>query len=152
MFIRNMTLDDYETVDKLMQQLHNLHVEGRPDLYVALEHPYSETEFKEKVESDDYISILAEEDDMVIGICFVKMKKRSMMVNMPTAYMDDLCVDKAMLRKGVATKLYREAEKRAKELGAKRMDLMVWGFNEEAIAFYKSLGMKEQRYIFEKEL
>ena len=30
--------------------------------------------------------------------------------------------------------------------------LMVWSFNEKALIFYEELGMKTQRYIFEKEL
>lgn len=50
------------------------------------------------------------------------------------------------------TKLFEEATKRAKDAGAKRLDLMLWGFNESARAFYESLGMKEQRRILEQEL
>ena len=38
MNIRNMTVQDYLEVDQLMQQLHKLHVKGRPDLYVDLQH------------------------------------------------------------------------------------------------------------------
>lgn len=29
MLIRNIRIDDYEIVDKLMQQLHKIHVDGR---------------------------------------------------------------------------------------------------------------------------
>ncbi len=152
MRIRDMKLEDYEAVDGLMQDLHRLHVQGRPDLYVDLEHPYSLQEYKEKVESDDVISILAEEEGKVLGICFVILRKRSMMVNMITAYMDDLCVKKEAQRKGIATALFQRAEEEAVARGAKRLDLMVWEFNQGAVEFYKSLGMTEQRYILEKKL
>ena len=37
-------------------------------------------------------------------------------------------------------------------MGASRIDLMVWEFNECAKELYASLGMKPQRYIFEKEI
>ena len=41
MNIRTMIIEDYPSVDRLMHQLHKIHVEGRPDLYVDMEHPYS---------------------------------------------------------------------------------------------------------------
>jgi GNAT superfamily N-acetyltransferase len=51
-----------------------------------------------------------------------------------------------------ARALFAEAEKQAKELGAVRIDLMLWSFNESTRKFYESLGMTPQRYIFEKKL
>ena len=152
MNIRNMTVQDYLEVDQLMQQLNKLHVKGRPDLYVDLQHPYSLENFRQKVESAEHILLLAEENGKILGICFVAMRERSMMVNQQTAYMDDLFVCEEVRRQGIATKLFKDAEKKAVALGAKRLDLMVWDFNQSAIGFYKSLGMTEQRYIFEKEL
>lgn len=152
MKIRDMTIQDYDAVDQLMQKLHNFHVKGRPDLYVDLEHPYSLESFRQKVEDTDCISILAEEKGRILGICFVVMRDRSMMVNKRTAYMDDLYVCEDARKQGIATKLFKAAEEKAVVLGAKRLDLMVWDFNQSAIEFYKSLGMTEQRYIFEKEL
>ena len=152
MNIRNMTVQDYLEVDQLMQQLHKLHVKGRPDLYVDLQHPYSLENFRQKVESAEHILLLAEENGKILGICFVAMREGSMMVNQQTAYMDDLFVCEEVRRQGIATKLFKDAEKKAVARGAKRLDLMVWDFNQSAIGFYKSLGMTEQRYIFEKEL
>ena len=54
MNIRNMTVQDYLEVDQLMQQLHKLHVKGRPDLYVDLQHPYSLENFRQKVGSAEH--------------------------------------------------------------------------------------------------
>ena len=152
MTIRKLTLQDYDAADRLMQHLHNLHFEARPDLYVAKEHPYSLEEYEEKVTSEQFISLAAEEDGEVVGICFVELRDRSLMVEMPVAMMNALCVDEAHQRKGVATKLFEEATKLAREAGAKRLDLMVWGFNDTARAFYEKIGMKEQRRILECEL
>jgi ribosomal protein S18 acetylase RimI-like enzyme len=152
MLIRNIRPDDYEAVDHLMQQLHKVHVDGRPDLFTPLEHPYSKEEFEKLVDDDKAISIAAEENHMVIGICFVSIRDKSGMVSMKTAYMDDLVVAKEYQHRGIARALFVEAEKQAKELGAVRMDLMVWSFNESARKLYETLGMTPQRYIFEKKL
>ena len=145
MQIRNMRLEDYREVDRLMAQVHKLHVEGRPDLYIDVEHIYSMELFQEMVENEDMISVLAEEDDAVVGICFVSMRAKTCMVKRRTAYMEDLCVDEACRGKGIGRKLFEYAKKRAKEMGAERMDLMVWNFNESALKFYEEMGMKPQR-------
>lgn len=42
--------------------------------------------------------------------------------------------------------------KTAKEKGAVRIDLMVWNFNEDALGFYKAMGMDVQRFVLEKQL
>ena len=152
MQIRNMRLEDYREVDRLMAQVHKLHVEGRPDLYIDVEHIYSMELFQEMVENEDMISVLAEEDDAVVGICFVSMRAKTCMVKRRTAYMEDLCVDEACRGKGIGRKLFEYVKKRAKEMGAERMDLMVWNFNESALKFYEEMGMKPQRYIMEEYL
>lgn len=151
MKIRNMELKDYQEVDFFMQKLHKLHVEGAPDSFVSLEHPYSKEEFRKKVEDNRCISILAEENMRIIGICFVSLREKSNMVKKCIAYMDDLYVSIEARKQGIATALFKEAEKLAKISGAERMDLMVWSFNESASEFYKSMGMKVQRMILEKE-
>ena len=152
MQIRNMILDDYNEVDRLMAQVHQLHVNGRPDLYIDVEHIYSFDQFKEMVENEDMITILAEENDKVIGICMVSMRARTCMVKRRTAYMEDLCVDEACRGKGIGKKLFLYAKDQAVKMGAERLDLMVWDFNENARKFYESMGMKPQRYIYETML
>ena len=40
--------------------------------------------------------------------------------------------------------LFEKCREQAKLCGCKMMDLGVWGFNREAIAFYESMGMRER--------
>ena len=149
MQIRNMILNDYQEVDRLMAQVHGLHVKGRPDLYIDVEHIYSFEQFKEMVENEDMITILAEENDKVVGICMVSMRMKTCMVKRRTAYMEDLCIDESCRGKGIGKKLFLYAKDEAVKMGAERLDLMVWDFNENARKFYESMGMKPQRYIYE---
>lgn len=150
--IREMNIDDYSSVDKLMLQLHAVHVKGRPDLYEDVEHPHSFTEFKEIVNDKNIISLIAEENNTIVGLCITSIKDKSGMLIQKTAYMDALVISEKYQRKGYAKELFYETERRAKSMGASRIDLMVWEFNECAKELYTSLGMKPQRYIFEKEI
>lgn len=152
MEIRDMESKDYPEIDRLMKELHELHVKGRPDLYTELEHPYSREEFEKIVSDPEIIAILAEEKSVVIGLCIGTLRKKSGMVEMKTMYIEDLIVDRNFRGKGVASQLYEEMEERGRNTGAKRLDLMVWEFNSDARRFYEKQGMRPQRYIYEKEL
>ena len=152
MEIRDMESKDYPEIDRLMKELHELHVKGRPDLYTELEHPYSREEFEKIVSNPGIIAILAEEKSVVIGLCIGTLRKKSGMVEMKTMYIEDLIVDRNFREKGIASQLYEEMEERGRNTGAKRLDLMVWEFNSDARRFYEKQGMRPQRYIYEKEL
>lgn len=152
MRIRDMRIEDYNEVDRLMAQVHKIHVEGRPDLYIDVEHIYSVNQFAEMVENEDMISVIAEKEERVVGICFVSMRAKTCMVKRRTAYMEDLCVDESHRGKGIGKELFKYARNRAKEMGAERLDLMVWDFNEDARMFYEKMGLTPQRYIYETKL
>lgn len=104
------------------------------------------------IASEEMICILAEENGETAGICFVSLRQKMCMVERCTAYLEDLCVAVPFQHQGVGKALYQEAERLARKKGAVRMDLMVWSFNQSAIRFYESLGLRPQRYIFEKNL
>ena len=157
MIIRALVLSDYSAVDMLMSELHELHAEKRPDIYAPAKHIYSEEQFAEMLENENTFAIGAEIEGELAGICFFDIrgknpKAKNGVVPNTTAFISDIVVGKKFRRKGIAKKLFEEAEKTAKEKGALRIDLMVWAFNEDAIEFYKSVGMSTQRFVFEKQL
>ena len=102
MEIRDMESKDYPEIDRLMKELHELHVQGRPDLYTELEHPYSQEEFEKIVNDPETIAIVSQEEGKVIGLCIGTLRKKSGMVEMRTLYMDDLVVDRDYRGKGIA--------------------------------------------------
>ena len=67
-------------------------------------------------------------------------------------HIENICVDKNHQKKGIGKKLYKEIVQIAKERNIKNIELMVWGFNENAINFYKSLGMSVKNLRFEQKI
>ncbi len=59
-------------------------------------------------------------------------------------YIDDICVLKTYQRNGIGQKLFDCCKKKATEEKCKMLDLGVWTFNYDAIAFYKNCGMKDR--------
>lgn len=152
MLIRDIKKSDYAEVDRILLQLHRVHVEGRPELFLDKENAVIQDNFNNIVENDEIISIIAEVNHKVVGVCFVSMMGTSGMVRMKTAYINEIAVDEKYRRQGIGRKLFKEAEKRAKRMGAVRIDLVVWSFNTLAIAAYEDYGMIPQRHIYEKLL
>ena len=52
MIIRKLVPDDFEQVDRLMQQVHQIHLQARPDLFIPLTHPLPEKTYQEMISSD----------------------------------------------------------------------------------------------------
>lgn len=153
--IRNFSLDDYSAIDNLINQVHALHVSNRPDIYTPLDHIYSRDKIENMINSMNIIGLIAEIDGLPAGCCIVKLKdpyESPESVPRKIAYMDCLCVDADYRNMGIGKLLYERAEHSAKENGASALELKVWSFNENAINFYKDMGMVPQRFIMEKNL
>ena len=149
MFIRNIRKTDYTAVDALLLQIHQVDVDGRPDMFWPIEQYMTRDSFDSLVNNKNVISILAQERGEIIGCCFVSMLERSGMAHMKSAYIDLLVVDEKHRRKGVGRALFNEVQKRAGKAGAKRIDLMVWNHNPIAENAYKAYGMTPQRTVYE---
>lgn len=146
--IRELTINDFDIVESIIAKLHKTHVKNRPDFYIENEHPINNKEYKAMLNSKDKINIAYIVDDKIAGICLATIKDRIE----KSIYIDDIFVLEEFRHQGIATRLYKQVESIAKDIGAKRIDLTVWQFNKTAMNFYKSLGMKTQRIVLETRL
>lgn len=64
----------------------------------------------------------------------------------------DICVDKDERRKGIGKKLYSQVLQIGKEKNMDSIELMVWGFNKNAIKFYEKIGMNIKNLRFEQKI
>ena len=62
---------------------------------------------------------------------------------------DEFCVDKDHRRKGAASEMVSFIKKFAREKGFKRIELNMWEFNQNALAFYEAAGFKTFRRYME---
>ena len=146
--IRKLTIKDFEIVESVIAKLHKIHVENRPDFYIENEHPISKKEYKAMLNNQDKISIAYLVDAKIAGVCLATIKNKIE----KSIYIDEIFVLEEFRHQGIATRLYNQIENIAKDIRAKRIDLTVWQFNNTAINFYKSLGMKTQRIVLETRL
>jgi len=150
--IRPLAAADYDGFRPLMAQLHSLHVAGRPDLFREAEFISSRERYAQLLAEEDTLLLGAFKEGVLIGFAAGEIRRRSMMMNTVSLYVTDLFVAEGARRGGAAACLLRELQARAKRAGAVRCDIMVWQFNEAALAFYEAQGFAVQRCILEKEI
>ena len=152
--IRKAGIDDFEQTHRIVMQVHNLHLKNRRDIYKDV-NPLTIDEFKEDITSDNKLYLVAESNENVVGICFstIKIITDNRIINdKKIVYIENICVDVNERKKGIGKMLYNETIKIAKNIKANSIELMVWKFNEEAINFYKNLGMEIKNIRFEKKI
>ena len=152
--IRKAEANDFQGIHKLIMQVHKLHVTERNDIYKDID-PIDFDEFQTELSNNNNVYLVAELENEIVGICFSQIKEISnnkIMNDRKILHIENICVDKNHQKKGIGKKLYKEIVQIAKERNIKNIELMVWGFNENAINFYKSLGMSVKNLRFEQKI
>ena len=146
--IRYAMEKDIEKIEDLLSQVDMVHHNGRPDIF-KIGNKYSEEELKELLNNKQRpILVSVNATDEVVGFCFgifQQHKDNSILTDIKTLYIDDLCVDEKFRGKGVGKELYEAALSLAKEKGCYNLTLNVWSCNESAIRFYESMGLIPQK-------
>lgn len=151
--IRRMVETDYTGVRNLMQQVHHLHHVNRPDIFGEGE-ALRETYFQ-KLLAEEYMNYVYVENEKIVGLLVMKHEitpAYEVMNAKDIFYISDLVVDENYRKRGIAHALYHQAVATAKESHASRVELTVWSFNKEAIAFYESLGMQPMNLRMEMKI
>lgn len=152
MWIRKIRKIDYAAVDRLLLQLHQVDVEGRPDLFAPADHYMAQEAFETLLENENVLAFLVQERLTVLGCCFVSLLERCGEAPQKTAYIDLLVVDQAYRRQGIGRMIFQEVERQARALGAQKVELTAWNHNTAALCAYEAYGMQPQRSIYEIRL
>ena len=84
------------------------------------------------------------------AICYEKtIRDDGVAVARRELYIDDICVDEAVRRSGVATRLVRHVSRYAKDNGFDWITLNVWNGNTDAMAFYRAMGLRPRSTMLE---
>ena len=152
MEIRFATEQDVGGILELLRQVGQIHYEGRPDLFRAGAQKYGPSQVLALLNSSKTPIFVAVEEEKVLGYGFCKVKaydKDPVFCDSTELYIDDICVDENCRGQHIGTAIYQEIMRYAKMRRCHNVTLNVWNFNESAMKFYESLGMKPQRVFME---
>ena len=139
---------DIPRLEDLLYQVHGLHAEGRPDIFIPGCKKYTADQLRE-ILSDPVSTpvFVAVADGVLVGFCFCvrQVQTAASMQKITTLYIDDLCVDAAMRGKGFGKVLYDHAVEYARMNGYYNLTLNVWACNPSAMRFYEKCGLSVQK-------
>ena len=146
--IRQAKEKDIPKIGDLLKQVCLVHHNGRPDIF-NVGRKYSDDELRELLtDANRPILVSVDENDEIMGYCFCIYQQHvgsSVMTDIKTLYIDDLCVDENLRGKHVGKELYEAAVKLAKDTGCYNLTLNVWSCNTSALRFYEKCGLVPQK-------
>lgn len=149
--IRNASASDIPALNELLIQVHRIHSDVRPDIFTPGAKKYTDDELKAILADAARPVFVAERNGHVVGyaFCIIRESQGGSLQPRRYLYLDDLCVDRQMRGFHVGSRLYRHVRKTAVELGCAEVTLCAWADNPDAVTFYRHLGMRVQKYVFE---
>lgn len=143
---------DLSAVNRLRRQVNDIHVLGEPEIFKA-GFPDELRDHVYRIMEDPYQDIaVCERDGAVVGFAVlhrIEKPETPFMLGRVFLDIDEFCVDEAHRRTGVGTELMDFIKLYAREKGLGRIELNMWEFNSEALAFYESAGFVTYRRYME---
>ena len=143
--IRKAEPKDAPRISALLRQVLEVHAAARPDMFLSGTQKYSEAEVTALMQNPDRpIFVETDETGCVRGYAFCiaqTIRGEGSIVGRKELYIDDLCVDETERRTGVARRLFAFVQAYAKDNGYAWVTLNVWEGNDNALAFYRAMGM-----------
>lgn len=156
MQIRMAHNGDIKGIGALLLQICNVHHEGRPDLFRKDGKKYSSEQLEEIINDENRpVLVAVDENNNVLGyaLCIINESVGdSVLTDIKTLYLDDLCVDEKIRGNNIGEKIYNAVIEYAAKIGCYNVTLNVWTCNERAVKFYEKCGLKPQKIGMEKIL
>lgn len=152
MIVRFAKESELDRVNELRKQVNDIHVEGKPDVFK----PGFGQELRDFIKviwnDPEQQIVVAEDDGVICGFAVlhhINKPENPFMKERDFIDIDEFCVDKDHRRKGAASEMVSLIKEYAKEKGFSRIELNMWEFNQNALAFYEAAGFKTFRRYME---
>ena len=143
---------ELERVNELRMQVNAIHVAGKPEVFK----PGFPEELRNYIytihEDPEQFIVVAEKDGTICGFAVlhhINKPENPFMKERDFLDIDEFCVDEAFRRQGIASEMIAFIREFAKEKGFHRIELNMWEFNQDALAFYEAAGFRTYRRYME---
>ena len=147
-------INDWEVINNLAVQVHELHVNWRPDLFISVDEVITKEELEEMIENNEiFVAKIA--DDIVGYITFVikeKVNQNPKFRRRKQLNIEAMCVDNKYRGKGIGTALLNFIKEEAKKNNCTDIYLTVNEENKNAIKTYEKFGMKVKNISYSMKI
>ena len=131
---------DFEAVNRIAAQVHNLHVSWRPDLYCHTDCLFSADYYAEAV--GEKRLFVAKRDGIVVGFVLfaIWVTGGSGNVKRRILQIDSIAVEESCRGQGIGREIMEDIRALAKVRGCTDIQLSVYPQNDAAVTFYQKCG------------
>ena len=155
MIIRFAKENELVRVNELRKQVNDLHVEGKPEVFKAGFNDELRDYVYDIWNDPEQEIVVADSDGIICGFAVlhhIVKPATPFMYERDFIDVDEFCVDKDYRRQGVASEMITFMRNYAREKGFNRIELNMWEFNRDALAFYETVGFKTYRRYMEMKV
>lgn len=143
-WVRNAAIEDWEDVVRIMNQVQEMHVQWRPDIYKPNTSLIPLDAFAETVKGDTFF--VAEADGMVVGIMEVVFRhvESPSHVTRNVIFIDSMAVDENYRGMGIGHLLFEKVKQIKEQKHFDGIELQVNAKNKAAYEMYSNYGFTEK--------
>lgn len=152
--IRKAIIDDIPSINDLLFQVHDVHANLFPDIFIKGKKKYNDSELEKIINDDNRPIFVYLIDGKLVGYCFCifdEVRNSLSRYDKKYLYIDDLCVDSNYRKKGIGKELFEYVYQYGVSNGFDSITLNVWNGNS-AMKFYEDLGFKPLKMTMEKKI
>ena len=153
--VRFAQADDADRINELRRQVNDLHVAGKPEIFKPGFCAELRDYIYEILENPMKKIAVAEQNGRIVGFAVLNhiiRPENPFMHERNFLDIDEFGVDEDCRRQGAASEMIRFIRGYAKEKGHTRIELNMWSFNREALAFYEAAGFATYRRYMETDV
>ncbi|MBD8034744.1 MULTISPECIES: GNAT family N-acetyltransferase [Solibacillus] len=135
---------DYIEVNRIVREGHEEHVEGDRSIFRSVETVMPEDYYNELLKNDNSKIFIAKLEEETVGFAIISLEVSPpfpSLVSRNYAYIHDFGVDQRKKRRSIGSKLFERCIQWSEEKNVTTVELNVWEFNKDALAFYEKQGM-----------
>ena len=143
--IRTATINDYESVIKIISQVQDMHVEWRPDIYMHNDNLISKEVFEKIVESNTFF-VAENDNEKIVGVLEIAFRhiESPAHVTRDIIFIDTMAVAEKYRGLGVGHKMFEFLKIMKIEKNMDGIELQVNARNRDAYEMYKKYGFTEK--------
>ncbi len=145
-------IEDFNKVNELAKQVHELHVNWRPDLFLSVDEVISKEDFEKMIQAKEIF--VAKIEDEIVGYITINIKEKinPIMRYRKQLQIEAICVDEKTRGKGIGTQLLKYVKQYGKEYDCTDIYLTVNEENESAIKMYEEFGFKVKSIAYSMQI
>lgn len=142
--IRSARLLEYEKVEALMEQVQQMHIDWRPDIYRHTDAVLPRDAYEQMIKENTlYVGEYEGEPVGVLSVMYRHVESPTQ-VTRNVIFIDAMVVDEAYRGKGIGHAFFDFLKQRKKEMGYDGIELQVNARNRAAYQMYADYGFTEK--------